>query len=44
MRYSHICDLKYNAPGNFEFAAAAFKFGYMQGIRAERAGKAGATV
>lgn len=33
-------DLKRNAPGVWDMICSAFKFGYMQGVRAERAGKA----
>ncbi len=40
MRVSQLTDLKKNSPGIVEFANAAFIFGYMQGVRAERAGKA----
>lgn len=38
--YSQIIDLKHNATGYFDLTYVAFKFGYMQGVRAERAGKA----
>ena len=40
IRVGQMIDLKKNAPGMFEIMATAFRFGYMQGIRAERAGKA----
>lgn len=35
-----IIDLKKNAPDTWELITACFEFGYMQGVRAERAGKA----
>ena len=35
-----IKDLKENAPDLWELITVCFEFGYMQGIRAERAGKA----
>ena len=35
-----IKDLKENAPNTWELITACFEFGYMQGVRAERAGKA----
>lgn len=41
LRYSHAIDLKKNATGSFDLLRTAFVFGYMQGIRAERVGKAG---
>ena len=44
MRYRQLVNLANNAPGKFELIYLAFKFGYMQGIRAERAGKAGVEV
>lgn len=44
MRYSQFLSLVGNAPNPSEMVIAAFKFGYMQGLRAEKAGKAGITV
>lgn len=41
MSYRQLIDLANNATGKFELIYWAFNFGYMQGIRAERAGKAG---
>jgi len=40
IRHSQLMDLKKHSLGLFEFASAAFEFGYMQGVGAERAGKA----
>ena len=40
MGSKQMTDLYKNSPGKFEMMASAFRFGYMQGIRAERAGKA----
>ena len=40
MTCTQINDLNRNAPSRWDLIICAFKFGYMQGIRAERAGKA----
>ena len=40
LRYSQYVDLKNNAPGKFELISTVFTFGYIQGVRAERAGRA----
>lgn len=40
IRYNQMIDLKHKATGYFDLTYVAFRFGYMQGVRAERAGKA----
>lgn len=41
MNLSQILDIYDNSKGKADAMAVAFEFGYMQGVRAERAGKAG---
>ena len=41
LRISQLYDLIGRAPGVSDMLYTAFKFGYLQGVRAERAGKAG---
>lgn len=40
MSIGQVNDLIRNAPGKFSLICIVFEFGYMQGVRAERAGKA----
>lgn len=40
MRANQMLDFACHARDNWELICIVFKFGYMQGIRAERAGKA----
>lgn len=39
MKFEQAEDLLNHAPGNFELALSSFRFGYMQGQRAEKANK-----
>lgn len=39
MKFEQVEDLLTNAPSDFELALSSFRFGYMQGQRAEKANK-----
>ena len=41
MNVMQMFDLQKKATEDFDIISIAFKFGYMQGVRAERLGKAG---
>lgn len=40
MTASQIADVAANAPDKWELLVCVFRYGYMQGVKAERAGKA----
>ena len=44
MSYGQMCDIKENAPGIFERMYVCFRFGYIQGVRAERKREAGVMI
>jgi len=41
MSFSQVREIRDNSKGSTDAICTAFKFGYMQGVRAERKGKAG---
>ena len=41
MKVDQMIYLKENAKGIYDLMCVVFKFGYLQGVRSERAGKAG---